>query len=447
MERVTPFLHFASKTGWINDPNGLVYHDGQYELYYQHNPDGYVWNDMHWGHAVSTDLLHWQDLPMAMEPDETGMMYSGCALMNTRGMLGLPKSAIIYYYTAAGHMTELSRNRGYEILWAYSLDGGRTITKTGEKVLEAPAWENRDPAVFYHEPTHAYILVIWVEKNDFAIYRSEDMRHFTMSQRLTLQGGYECPDLFCLPVRNMEGKPTGESKWVFWNGDSSYFVGSFDGYQFTPEQFPRYAYTDGKMAIPYAAQTWSDDPKGRILQTAWVRTENVAAKSTGVMSIPRELSLVCGEIPDPHLGGVSRMYTLKMDLPEEVTSQLKPLGTVSADSPSLTVPDQVLSLDFALEGSFDLQMKDETGEVLLMIRYLPDTGSMLFYYRGAGKIIPVGQTRSVNLLYDRGIIEASWDNSCCTHITDIPQNRLCAVHSLTLTAVKDGAPRIEVSVL
>ncbi|MGI6107292.1 MAG: glycoside hydrolase family 32 protein [Lachnospiraceae bacterium] len=447
MKQYTPNLHFAAKQGWINDPNGLVYHDGQYELYYQFNPKGYVWNNMSWGHAVSTDLLHWKDLPMVMEPDEFGMMFSGCALMNTRGLLGLPKTAIIYYYTTAGHTSEISKDKNYDILWAYSLDGGLTIHKTREKVLTAMGRENRDPAVFYHEPSGAYIMVIWISGNDFGIFRSEDMRHFTLSQKVTLQGGYECPDLFRLPVYGTDGKKNGEEKWVFWNADCSYFIGDFDGYSFTPQQFPRYAYTNGKTSIAYAAQTWSDDPKGRVLQTAWLRTKNVAAKTTGVMCLPRELSLVHGTFMEIHNGGPTDLYTLKMDLPEEITSQMKPLGTVSAASPELSVPEGVICLDLTLDSDMDLTLKDADGAELLTIRYIAAEGDLLFYHQQAGEIMGVGRAKKVQILYDRGIIESSWDNGCCTNITDVPENRLLTCAGLSLTQAGSGKNEIAVSML
>ena len=200
-----PSLHFTPSYGWMNDPNGLVYHDGIYELYYQHNPRGIDWNCMTWGHARGTDLLHWEDLGDVLEPDENGLMFSGCAIRNDRGLLGLPEDALLFFYTAAGHSSRESKGKPYTIRLAYSTDGGNTLIKKDGKlangeVIETLAAENRDPKVFWHEESGAYILVLWIENNDFGIWRSEDLEQFTMTQRVTLESGYECPDLFRLPV-------------------------------------------------------------------------------------------------------------------------------------------------------------------------------------------------------------------------------------------------------
>ena len=293
-----PSLHFTPHYGWMNDPNGLVYHDGIYELYYQHNPKGIDWNCMTWGHARGTDLLHWEDLGDVLKPDENGLAFSGCAIRNEHGCLGLSRNALIFFYTAAGHSSKESTGKPYTLRMAYSEDGGDTLIKRpgareNGQVIETLASENRDPKVFWHEETGAYILVLWIEENDFGIWRSEDLENFTMTQRLTLEGGYECPDLFRLPVCNAEK----EYRWVFWSADGFYYVGSFDGYEFHPEQERRCAYVKGPdVVLPYAAQTWSGTE--RVLSVSWLHTKCIGHKTTGMMSIPKEFSLIRKENTD-----------------------------------------------------------------------------------------------------------------------------------------------------
>lgn len=183
-----PAIHFAAEYGWINDPTGLVVHDGIYELYFQHNPVGIEWGNITWGHARSVDLIHWEELVPVLRPDEHGMMFSGSGIRNDREALGLSKDALIFYYTAAlNNWSDPSQTR-FTIRYAYSLDGGDTLVKTGVPVLDSLYPDNRDPKVFWHEESGAYILVLWLHKNDFGIFRSEDMKRFHLSQRLTLEG-------------------------------------------------------------------------------------------------------------------------------------------------------------------------------------------------------------------------------------------------------------------
>lgn len=447
-----PHHHFAPVYGWTNDPNGLVYHDGQYELYYQHNPKGVQWDNMSWGHAYTRDFLHWVDMPLAMEPDEMGMIFSGCAVMNRQGLLGLPTDAIIYYYTAAGGTTPESRGRQFEIVWAYSTDGGRTIVKTKQKVLDSPGKDNRDPAVFYHEPSKAWILVIWLADNDFGIYRSADMQHFTLSQRLTLPGGFECPDLYCLPVLNRQGQPAGQSRWVFWNADNSYFVGSFDGYRFTQEQPKQYAFVGEKQSIAYAAQTWSDDPEGRRIVMAWLKTKTICDQTTGSMSFPRVLSLV--ETPeDPQDPGNGRtVCRLKMDLPHEIEEAWQSAGELSAQNPELSVPDTTVETSFPCGKDLSLTYYDKDGDELLNVRVTASQEKLQIRYADGEETVPLSSFSSgkpagpVSLIYDRGIMELSWDGGLKVFYADAPKARTARLSGIQLKT-KDSSVRIPVRTL
>lgn len=282
-DKERPLLHFAPESGWMNDPNGLLrLPDGELLLCYQFNPFGVEWGAMHWGSARSRDLLHWETGDIVLFPDEWGTIFSGSGWRDEENAAGFGPGALLFFYTSAGG-TEApwSRDGVSTQRLAVSLDGGRTLQKQPGLLLPNLAEGNRDPKVFYHPETDAYIMVLYLSEKDFAIFRSHDLIRWEQTQQLTLAPGWECPDLFRLPV---EG---GGEKWVFWTADGLYWVGSFDGFRFTPEQPCRCAYGS---AIPYAAQTVSREP-GRVLSLSWLRLPNDGRCSTGMQSIPMEFGL------------------------------------------------------------------------------------------------------------------------------------------------------------
>lgn len=284
-----PQIHFAAETGWINDPNGLIYANGVYHLYHQWNPFGTEWGNMHWGHGVSQDMITWEHRPMAMEPDEYGTAYSGCAWQDRENTAGFGKDALLFLYTASGGCNQWSIDAGNQHTQrlAVSTDGGESLEKHG-LVLDHIMGGNRDPKVFYHEESAAYVMVLFLDGNEFAIFRSQDLLHWTESQRFTADKMWECPDLFRLEVDNALGAEVGEKKWVFWSADGYYMVGEFDGYRFTPETEVLTAYSTD---LGYAAQTFAGI-EGRTVSVAWLRTENHRGNFRGMMSIPTELSLM-----------------------------------------------------------------------------------------------------------------------------------------------------------
>ena len=170
-----PKYHFTAARGWINDPNGLVYKDGVYHLYFQYNPFDTRWENMSWGHATSRDLINWTQQETVMYPDENGYMFSGSGFVNKNGCLGLPEDALMFYYTAAGECRPWTAERLFTQRLAYSIDGGKTLIKTDRGVVPVISHENRDPKVFWHEETKSYIMILWVDGNEFAILRSTDL--------------------------------------------------------------------------------------------------------------------------------------------------------------------------------------------------------------------------------------------------------------------------------
>lgn len=434
-----PSLHFTPSYGWMNDPNGLVYHDGIYELYYQHNPRGIDWNCMTWGHARGTDLLHWEDLGDVLEPDENGLMFSGCAIRNDRGLLGLPKDALLFFYTAAGHSSRESKGKPYTIRLAYSTDGGNTLIKkdgiceAGE-IMETLAAENRDPKVFWHEESGAYILVLWIENNDFGIWRSEDLEQFTMTQRVTLESGYECPDLFRLPVISTKegGRETGEEKWVFWTAHGYYYVGSFDGYEFHQEQERRCASQMGPdVVLPYAAQTFSGPEK--VLSVSWLRTKCVGERTTGMMSIPKEFSLIRNKDG----------YILRQNFPSAVMEAFAQTENGILDGacclklcnqnplPFVPEPETMGMHDEDMEWEIRFLSKETC---LLKLECQRDT-KKLFFTRGiVTDSCETGcELENLELIYDHGILELLGNEGTFYLAVDFPELRAEAVDKMEMS--------------
>lgn len=275
-----PIIHFTADSGWTNDPNGLVYSDGVYHLYFQYNPVNTIWHNMCWGHAVSEDLLHWEQRDIVMLPDEDGEMFSGCGLVNDRRLLELPEDALLFFYTASGGGNEWSKGKEFTQKMAYSLDNGETLVKIKEPCLDTIQYDNRDPKIFWHEESNSYVMVLWIEGQKFGIFRSENLKNWEETDRIFLEGGWECPDLFKLKA------PDGSEKWFFWSAQGNYYTGEFDGYKFRLDGIKRNAYVN---EVPYAAQTYSG-LEDRIVSIPWIRLENDGRFFTGACGIPVEFS-------------------------------------------------------------------------------------------------------------------------------------------------------------
>jgi fructan beta-fructosidase len=291
-ELYRPQFHFTPEKNWHNDPNGLVYYDGEYHMFYQYNPKGREWGYMHWGHAVSTDLVHWEHLPIALYPDENSedkercTAFSGSAIVDDKNLLGKQMEdvkTLIAFYT--------SQHCGQRI--AYSTDRGRTWEKyEGNPVIPFDETDDaRDPKVIWHETSQKYVMVLYrkVTEDDkskgVSFYTSENLIDWEYKSHVF--GFYECPDLIPMQVSN---RPE-ETKWVLFDGDGSYLIGNFDGEQFTPET-AKMKSDFGKNY--YATQTWSKIPEedGRVIQIAWMRGGNFPDMPfNGQMTFPAELSL------------------------------------------------------------------------------------------------------------------------------------------------------------
>lgn len=270
-EPYRPQYHFTPEANWMNDPNGMVYYEGEYHLFYQYHPFGTHWGPMHWGHAVSKDLVHWEHLPVALEPDEHGFVFSGSAVVdwnNTSGFGTDPKHPpLVAVFTQA-------KDKQVQSL-AYSTDKGRTWKKyEGNPVMPNPPnadW--RDPKVFWHEETHQWVMILAAGEKAM-IYTSSDLKEWIYASEFGKPNGapegiWECPDLFALPV---DENPNNK-KWVLTvsinNGavaggsGMQYFIGDFDGKAFTNNNPADTTLWADYGADFYAGITWSDDPNGK----------------------------------------------------------------------------------------------------------------------------------------------------------------------------------------
>lgn len=283
-------FHFSSRRGWNNDPNGLVFFHGEYHLFYQHNPYGWGWGNMHWGHAVSRDLVHWEELGDVLRPDDLGPMFSGSAVVDGHNTSGLGQDGqppLVLIYTAAGDPT---------VQCIASSTDGRHFTKyPGNPVLPQITGGNRDPKVMWHAPTQRWVLVLYVEKpagqHTIHFFTSPNLREWTLASITPGDPAgkpflFECPDFFELPV---DGNPANR-KWVLTAANSEYAVGAFDGTRFTPELRKLLGHRGRGF---YAAQTFSDLPAddGRRIQIGWFQTETKGMPFNQSMTVPFELKL------------------------------------------------------------------------------------------------------------------------------------------------------------
>jgi fructan beta-fructosidase len=312
-EPYRPQFHFSPPSMWMNDPNGMVYYNGEYHLFYQHYPKGTVWGPMHWGHAVSRDLIHWENLPIALAPDSLGYIFSGSAVFDKHNSTGFgternpPLVAMFTYHDPTGEKAGRTDYQ-YQGL-AYSLDKGRTWAKYDKNPVIPNAEklkDFRDTKVFWHAETNKW-LVVFAVGDHVRLYSSRDLKNWQMESEFGKNDGshggvWECPDLFPLKV-----KGTNQEKWVLLvsinpggaNGGSAtqYFIGDFDGKTFRNESPPETVLWLDYGRDNYAGVTWSNAPKDRRIFIGWMSNWDYAQKVPtknwrSAMTLPRELSLI-----------------------------------------------------------------------------------------------------------------------------------------------------------
>ncbi|MFC0559215.1 glycoside hydrolase family 32 protein [Halalkalibacter alkalisediminis] len=305
-ETYRPQFHFTPEANWMNDPNGMVYYAGEYHLFYQYHPHGDTWGPMHWGHAVSKDMVHWEHLPIAFEPDELGMIFSGSAVVDWNDTTGFfnGKDGLVAMFT---HANDGLQRQSI----AYSKDKGRTWEKyEWNPVIENPGIKDfRDPKVLWHEETNKWVMVLAAGQK-VMFYSSPNLKEWDFLSEFGLEDGahggvWECPDLFQLPVDgNHDNK-----RWVLQVdlGDGAiaggsggqYFIGEFDGITFTNENAPSEVLWVDYGKDFYAAQSFSDvsEEDGRRVWLAWMSNWKYANEVPtnpwrSAMSIPRQVELI-----------------------------------------------------------------------------------------------------------------------------------------------------------
>jgi fructan beta-fructosidase len=310
-EQYRPQFHFSPEEKWMNDPNGMVFFNDEYHLFYQYHPFGTTWGPMHWGHAVSKDMIHWEHLPIALYPDELGAIFSGSAVVdwnNTTGFFEEGQPGLVAIYTSAGTYPDSDRPQQQQSL-AYSKDNGRTWTKyEGNPVLsDVNITDYRDPKVFWHQASNKWVMVLATGQT-VTIYNSQNLKEWEFASEFghhagSHEGVWECPDLFELPVDGSEQN----SKWVMLvsigdNGESKegsrtqYFVGQFDGTTFVNDNDDSTILWLDYGRDNYAGVSWSDMQDGRRVYIGWMsnwRYANLVPTKSwrSAMTLPRELSL------------------------------------------------------------------------------------------------------------------------------------------------------------
>jgi sucrose-6-phosphate hydrolase SacC (GH32 family) len=394
-EALRPQFHFSSARGWNNDPNGLVFFNNEYHLFYQLNPYGTEWGNMHWGHAVSPDMVHWKQLPVALYPDEMGPMFSGSAVVDWQNSSGLGadgKPPLVLIYTAADKWVQCI---------ASSIDG-RTFTKYPQNpVVDKISNGNRDPKVFWYEPGKHWVMVLYAglpqqagrkggERHTIQILTSPDLKAWTRASEV--DGFFECPDLFPLAVDG-DAKNV---KWILTAASSEYMIGRFDGKTFTPET-PKLKGHRGQGF--YAAQTFSDIPAsdGRRIMIGWFQTPSPGMPFNNSMSVPLELKLVT-TAKGPRL---SFMPVRELEALREGTKKVGPIEVKPGEDPLAGTKGDLLDIGLEFEPG-------QASEVELNVH-----GAIIGYQAGFwdvdGHKVPALERdgkQKLRLLVDRNSMEA-----------------------------------------
>jgi sucrose-6-phosphate hydrolase SacC (GH32 family) len=285
-ESLRPQFHFSSKKNWINDPNGMVHYNGEYHLFFQHNPRAVHWGNMTWGHAVSKDMVHWKQLQHAILPYGNGTIFSGTAAVDYPNSLGqntLDEKAIVAYFTHAQN----DKNDLFYQAGAYSTDRGRTfqLIDGGHPLLANQGFDRgeRDPKIFWHAPSNNWVLILWIKRANkkqlkkgsknrddlgkVRFFSSTDLKNWKKLSDFDRKWVYECMDLVELRV---DGDPDNK-KWLIYDASFDYEIGTFDGLSLSTDQKNHLGDLGNAY---YAAQTFNNSPDGRTVIMGWLRTSD-----------------------------------------------------------------------------------------------------------------------------------------------------------------------------
>jgi len=347
-EKFRPAYHHTPQYGWMNDPNGMFYKDGEWHLYYQYNPYGSLWENMTWGHSVSKDLIHWEALPLAIEADALGTIFSGSCVVDKDNTAGFGKNAVIAFYTSAGEAQTQSM--------AYSTDGGRTFNKYGKNpVVTFNAPDFRDPKVFWYDGTNRWIMMLAVGQ-EMQIWSSANLKDWQKESSFGSEYGnhggvWECPDLLKI-----------EDKWVlicninpggpFGGSATQYFVGDFDGHKFTCESMPKVTKWLDYGKDHYATVSFSNAPDGRTVVLAWMSNWQYA-----------------NQVPTRQFrsaNSIARDLGLFKDGEETYVSVIPSKETLAMRGKKIKNPTDACEIVVDVKGSMELILSNTKGEQVVM---------------------------------------------------------------------------------
>ncbi|MGW6441730.1 glycoside hydrolase family 32 protein [Lentzea sp. NPDC055074] len=386
-------FHFSSQSGWMNDPNGLVFANGLYHFFYQHNPHGLEWDTMHWGHATSPDLVHWTQKPIALEPGvHPGTLFSGGGIVDKANTSGLKTGAL-------DPIVVFSNTNGVSVF--YSNDNGRSFQAYdgGRKQIEIPE-ESRDPNVVWDADRRQWVMVVWSDRggNGVDIHTSPDLLRWTFASRYAADWLFECPDLYVLPL---DGTP----RWVLTSATSEYVVGTFDGTTFRTDR-PQPEKMNQGTTYPggtfYAPETFHGTPDGRVVQMAW-QGGNRGHGWTGNASFPVQLGLVAS----PDGPKVTRTPVAELDSLRADTRTWRNTTVTATNNPF----SGILADTYEITARFDLRGATASQFGFALHSRSDGTADRVVTYDRAAKTLygkpfdAVGDEVSVRLLVDRGQLE------------------------------------------
>ena len=357
-EKFRPIYHHTPAYGWMNDANGLVYKDGEYHLYFQYNPYGSKWGNMHWGHSVSKDLVHWTHEQPAIARDTMGHIFSGSCVVDHNNTAGFGKDAIIAFYTS--HKGLPGNHQRQQQCIAYSLDNGRTYTKYEGNPVVTPfdGLENfRDPKVFWYAPQNKWVMIVSADKN-MRFYESKDLKKWNYMSEWGAGFGpqpnqFECPDFFEMAVDgNAQHK-----KWVmivninpgfvYGGSGTMYFVGQFDGHKFTCNTAPNDVKWLDWGKDHYATVTYSNTP-GRVIAMPWMSNWQYAnltptQQFRSQNALPRELKLYTAD------NGEQLVSAAPVKETEALRNKATDLGSFEGEKQAKIDNEGAFELDFDLQ--------------------------------------------------------------------------------------------------
>lgn len=376
-EKYRPLYHHTPAWGWMNDPNGMFYKDGVWHLYYQYNPYGSKWQNMTWGHSTSPDLVNWEAQPIAIRPNDLGMIFSGSSVVDTNNTAGFGEGAVIAFYTSADASQVQSM--------AYSTDGGITFTEYDANPVIAYERESRDPNLFWDSEHNQWVLEIASALDKEVIfYTSPNLKDWTMASKFghgfgCQEGVWECPDLMRLPVQG-----TNEYKWVlllninpggpFGGSACQYFVGEWNGKEFKCDNGPEVTKWMDWGKDHYATVSFANAPDDRHTVIAWMSNWQYAnevptTQFRSANSLPRDLSLF--KAPD------GEYYLASAPSPEvnalRGKAQKVNLGSIGASARNIQLPsanDGICEIEFNATvpagRSLDITLSNAQGEKVVM---------------------------------------------------------------------------------